>query len=281
MQHDCLEIFPVGGLIYLTEDVFENKPQLALQIMRQFFAKIDKLRKLEGPVSLWQEVDDAPLLWRLCVRPELMEYLFTRCEEQSSLLDARDPDALARATLYNLLSENNYIEQDHPVLPLSVNADRYPVMSERRIIAEAQPLNYFATATRDPEEATRRMIRYYAGLHVDMRRDYRHFYVVHSEPFAPRAREWKKDIQTITDVIGPERCLVELKKVAVTGDDMPLFDFHERHMPALTDLSIQDAPVDQGARDQSRQVTSLATLQATDGQISIDGGEMSMSDGEV
>jgi chromo domain-containing protein 1 len=249
--------------------VFEQKPQLALQIMKHFFAKIEKLRQLEGPVSPWQEVVDASLLWRLCVRPELMEYLYARCEEQSSELDAGDPDATARATLYTLLCETNYIEQDHPVLPLSANSDRYPIMSERRIIAEGQPLDYFAIAARDPKEATRRMIRYYAGLQVDMRRDYRHFYVVHTEPFATCVRTWKQDVQTIADVIDPERCVAELSTIMVKGDGKSLFDFHERHMPALNSLSIADTSVGQVAQVQREQVT--------DSQMSMEDGEVRLS----
>lgn len=91
---DRFEIFPHGGFIYITDDVFEQKPQLALSIVKLFFAKIDLLRSLDGPIVAWQEVDDACLLWRLCVRPELMEYLYQKCEDNASELAAGDPDYL-------------------------------------------------------------------------------------------------------------------------------------------------------------------------------------------
>ena len=94
LRHDRIGIFPHGGFIYITDDVFEQKPQLAHNIVKLFFAKIEQLRKLDGPVSPWQEVDDARLLWRLCVRPELMEYLYLKCEDNSAELAAGNPDYL-------------------------------------------------------------------------------------------------------------------------------------------------------------------------------------------
>jgi chromo domain-containing protein 1 len=92
IRHDCIEIFPLGGFIYITDDVFETKPRVALKIIQLFFAKIEKLKRFAGPLSPWQEVNDASLLWRLCVRPELMAYLFQYCEDHVKELDAGDPD---------------------------------------------------------------------------------------------------------------------------------------------------------------------------------------------
>lgn len=94
LQYDSIELFPHGGFIYITDEVFEQRPQLALGIVKLFFAKIEQLRSLDGPVSLWQEVHDACLLWRLCVRPELMEYLYQKCENNAAKLAAGDPDYL-------------------------------------------------------------------------------------------------------------------------------------------------------------------------------------------
>lgn len=94
LQQDRVEIFPHGGFIYITDDVFEEKPQLALNIIKLFFAKIEQLRGLDGPVSPWKEVDNACLLWRLCVRPELMEYLYLKCQDNSAELAAGNPDYL-------------------------------------------------------------------------------------------------------------------------------------------------------------------------------------------
>lgn len=100
LLYDRVEIFPHGGLIYITDDVFEQQPQLALNIIKVFFAKIEHLRSLDGPDSWWLKVDDACLLWRLCVRPELMEYLYVKCRDNSAELAAGNPNYLRQVHLY-------------------------------------------------------------------------------------------------------------------------------------------------------------------------------------
>lgn len=277
-RQDCIEIFPAGGFIYITDDVFNQKPQLALKIIKLFFAKIDELRQFAGPLSPWQEVDDACLLWRICVRPELMEHLFRTCEDREVQLEAGDLDALAMAELYAVLSDTNYIEQDSPVQPLSAFSDKYPVMSERRIIAEEQPLDYFDTLARSQEEANLRMIRYYAGLQVDMRRDYRHFFVIHTEPFATCVRQWKQEVQTIVDVLTPEQCVAELARNESDASQRPMFDFCERYMSRLETGQVMTTTVEQANKGQ--------TPSAADSQISIEDGEIrntqrSLEDGEI
>ncbi len=91
-RHDCIEIFPLGGLIYITDDVFEEKPQLALKIILLFLKRVEILRQLTRSVSPWEKVDDASVLWRLCVRPELMEFLLQYCENSANKLEAGDPN---------------------------------------------------------------------------------------------------------------------------------------------------------------------------------------------
>lgn len=92
LRHERVNIFPHGGFIYITDEVFDKKPQLALKIIKLFCAKIDQLRGLHGPVSEWLEVPEACLLWRLCVRPELMESLYLKCKENEAELAAENPD---------------------------------------------------------------------------------------------------------------------------------------------------------------------------------------------
>lgn len=94
-------------------------------------------------------------------------------------------------------------------------------------MAETQPVDYFQTLARSQEDANLHMLRYYAGLQVDMRRDYRHFFVVHTEPDAKCVQQWKQEIQTIAGVMTPEKCVEELGKEGGEG----LFDFYERYMP--------------------------------------------------
>lgn len=96
------------------------------------------------------------------------------------------------------------------------------------MIAECEPLDYFNTAAHNQQEANLNMIRYYAGLQVDLRRDYRHFFVVHTEPTAEYVQQWKDEIQTIAEVMTPSRCVQELQK----EDEVSMFDFCERFMAA-------------------------------------------------
>ncbi|KAI4689653.1 uncharacterized protein J4E88_003008 [Alternaria novae-zelandiae] len=223
LRHDRIEIFPVGGFIYITDEVFETMPRYALCIIKLFLAKIKKLKELAGPSAQWPEIVENSLLWRLCVRPELMEHLFAYCEDQATELQAGDPDVQSAAELYSLLINPNYIEQDSPDAPFSLKADKHPILSERRAIAECEPVDYFNTLKRSQQAANLNMIRYYAGLQVDMRRDYRHFYVVHTEPTASYVKEWKQEIQTIADVITPGQCIKEFEK---SGQDS-MFNFFE------------------------------------------------------
>ncbi|KAI4650076.1 uncharacterized protein J4E78_008358 [Alternaria triticimaculans] len=223
VRNDRIEIFPVGGFIYITDEVFEAMPRYALCIIKLFLAKITKLKELAGPSAHWPEIVENSLLWRLCVRPELMEHLFAYCEDQATELQAGDADVQSAAELYSLLTNPNYIEQDSPDAPFSLKADKHPILSERRAIAECEPVDYFNTLKRSQQAANLNMIRYYAGLQVDMRRDYRHFYVVHTEPTASYVKEWKQEIQTIAEVITPGRCIKEFKK---SGQDS-MFNFFE------------------------------------------------------
>ncbi|RMZ67211.1 chromo domain-containing [Pyrenophora seminiperda CCB06] len=226
IRHDCIEVFPVGGFIYITDEVFEKKPLLALKIIQLFCAKVAQLR---GEKSVGDEIDDADLLWRLCVRPELMEYLLKHCEDHEKELEAGDDDMQSRAQLYTLLSETGYIEQDDPTTPLSLIPDKFPILSERREVASCQPVDYFGTLARSPEAANLHMIRYYAGLQVDLRRDFRQFFVVHTEPSAPYVHGWMEEIQTIAAVITPEQCVEEFTK----DQSESMFDFCERYLQEL------------------------------------------------
>jgi chromo domain-containing protein 1 len=264
-QHDCIEIFPIGGLIYITDDVFEEKPHLALEIVKLFLAKINMLRKLAGSDSPWEDINDVELYWRLCVRPELMAYLFQRCEEQEEALEAGELKAVARATLYTLLSDPRLIEQDSPIQPLHDKVDNFPILSERRMFTEGEPIDYFKALSHSRQEANLRMIRYYSGLHVDMRQDYRYFYVVHTDPLEPCAQQWKEEIQTLSDVITPERYVAELSKDGQSQSSGQLSEFYERYILKVNDaMAIEPRPKKKTANVQ----------QVTETQVSLEDGEV-------
>lgn len=92
LQYGRFEIFPHGGIIYITDSVFIEKPQLALKIVELFFCKIEASRKVEGPVIPGMYIDDGLLVWRLGVRPELMKWIGDKCIERTAEIAAGDPD---------------------------------------------------------------------------------------------------------------------------------------------------------------------------------------------
>jgi chromo domain-containing protein 1 len=223
MHHNCIELFPIGGIIYITEDVFEETPHLALQIMKLFISKVEKVRTTEGG----KDSELLDLYWRLGVRPELMDYLFRKCEEQAKEFDAGEPAAQARGQLYELLSDTDFIAQDCPDQPMDAKWDRFPIMSEPRVFAECDPIEYWDTLARSRDEANSRMVQHYANIHLEQRRIYRYYYVVHTDRLAVQAEQWQKEIQTITDVITPQQCIDELSREGGDKGQQKLFDFYE------------------------------------------------------
>lgn len=87
-------------------------------------------------------------------------------------------------------------------------------------------MSYFGARARSREAANRNMVRYYAGLQVSLRRDYRHFFVVHPQPQAACVQQWRQQIQTIARVLTPQECVDELSK----DSQVSMFDFCERFM---------------------------------------------------
>jgi chromo domain-containing protein 1 len=94
MRDDCLEIFPGGGFIFITDEVFEQKPQLALKIIQLFCEKVEGVKGLDGPLNR-HHIVTAPVFWRLHVRPELMEFLFNECVARERALGEGHPEVLA------------------------------------------------------------------------------------------------------------------------------------------------------------------------------------------
>lgn len=137
----------------------------------------------------------------------------------------------SRADLYAILKETNYIEQDDPVVPVSRIEDKYPIISLRQSLCDGNTVDYFNSLASSQQKANYEMICYFAGLQVHLRHDYRHFYVVHTEPDAPYVQEWKDEIQTIVEVMTPERCVAELAK----DSEDSIFDFLERYMDDTID----------------------------------------------
>jgi chromo domain-containing protein 1 len=92
-RQDCIEIFPRGGIIYITDEVFEQKPVEAFRLVAAFVRQVDICRTVTGPVDPWKRVNDGCLLWRLAVRPELMQTTYNWCIRHEAEVEAKDPAA--------------------------------------------------------------------------------------------------------------------------------------------------------------------------------------------
>lgn len=161
--------------------------------------------------------------------------------------------SVSRAELYQLLTSTNYVEQDHSIEPVSLIQDKYPILSERRVIAEHPPLEYFNRVDKSQEDATTHTIGYYAAMQsADLRRAYRHFYIVHTEPEAECAKKWKASIHSIAEIITPEQCIEELSKPSKKS----LFDFLDWAMEPKEKPSAEELEKEMG--DAPMEMSSLA-----------------------
>jgi chromo domain-containing protein 1 len=91
LRYDCIEVFPRGGIIYITDDIFEEMPVQALEIIELFIAKVEQCRKVTGPTDPSKFVDDGYVPWRLATRPGLMESIWKQCLAHEKEVDAQDP----------------------------------------------------------------------------------------------------------------------------------------------------------------------------------------------
>ncbi|KAJ4289546.1 hypothetical protein N0V90_010875 [Kalmusia sp. IMI 367209] len=205
LHYGRFEIFPHGGVIYITDDVFEKKPQLALKIVELFISKVEAGRKVDSHVVPGMYIDDGLLLWRLGVRPELMKWIGDTCLEHAAEIAAGDPDHASREKLYLILNDSGYIEADGTDnRPLdSRRIDFFPIISERQALAEQIGL-YYKARERSQHEANTEMIDHFSALVIMERRNYRQYFVVHPEPGDV---DWKASITNIDEIMTPEKCI--------------------------------------------------------------------------
>lgn len=225
-ETDCIELFPHGGMILVTEDVFANAPREALRIVRLFIDKVNKCRALEWGIS--KDVDyldnttsvkDAGLVWRLVVRPELMDWTFRTYEAQEGR--EIESDSQARYALYELLTQNPYIYQDDGKEFDGMPTDYYPIMSEHRDCAGP----YYEVREKDGVAALNDfMVENTAREIIRLRREYRHLYVITTEP---EKVDWAEKWKNIGEVMTPKRCIEELEK----DSQESVFNFHEWDLP--------------------------------------------------
>ncbi|PVH94723.1 hypothetical protein DM02DRAFT_692527 [Periconia macrospinosa] len=212
-RYDRIEIFPHGGIIFITDDVFNHKPQQALTLIKHFLAKIEACRAVDGPADPWRRVDDGFLPWRLGVRPELMQYLYDTVITHEKAIDAGDLTHKPRLDLYELLEASRYIEQDTDSInsPHDLPVDYFPIISKRRDGIQVSE-TFFKALKLSQNAANTVMVEHFSSMVIEQRQSYRKFFVVHTQPDSVAARDWKKRIGILDEVLTPERCIEELEK---------------------------------------------------------------------
>ncbi|KAF2182796.1 hypothetical protein K469DRAFT_711489 [Zopfia rhizophila CBS 207.26] len=233
--YDCIENYPHGGLIYITDDVFEEKPVEALKIIQWFFAKIERCRQVDGPGDLHKKVDDGLLLWRLATRPTLLDSIYAQCEKHQAAINRGDEVQKSRLRQYQLLANSGYVESEEPLEGEedyrdtdTSDDDYFPVMSFRK--EHVGP--YFEALKRSQKEANNYMVDLFAQWIDSMKRDYRHFFVVHTgAELRDDAIEWMMRWKHLEEVMTPEKC-IEYFEQPPKGNR---FDFFEWLFPEKKD----------------------------------------------
>ena len=218
---NCVEIFPVGGFIYITDEVFEKRPDQAYQMIKNFVEKIEVLRGRICRMDDSYRVVDAFIVWRLLVRPNFMQWTQKWVMDHDSLLDADDDDVQWRAKIWRLLYHCGYIDQD-PTLA-NCPEDFWPIISENGTHMNV----YNDLVQHSQQEADFFGIEGYSVMMLgdELRRSYRHFYVVHLEP--DTVRHWQKELQHISDIITPEQCIEYLNESEEVQSHDAKFSFGE------------------------------------------------------
>lgn len=83
---------------------------------------------------------------------------------------------------------------------------------------------YYSALGRSQHEANTKMVEFYAGVAVELRDYYRHYFVVHTDPAAV---DWQNTYKNIDEVMTPE-AFIECLKQPGKGNR---FDFFEWQFP--------------------------------------------------
>jgi chromo domain-containing protein 1 len=116
-----------------------------------------------------------------------------------------------------LLSSCHFIEQDGPKPYYMICPDDYwAIISEQKRESDL----YYDALEKGQTEANRAQVAYWSQIMVQLRRDYRSFFVVHTEPSKV---DWQEQLQHIDEIMTPEKCIEYFEQPAQGNR----FDFFE------------------------------------------------------
>ncbi|KAF2203304.1 hypothetical protein GQ43DRAFT_461686 [Delitschia confertaspora ATCC 74209] len=196
----CAKVQPVGGVIFITDDVWRYQPDEALRIVQLFFEKVRALERFDGV-----------LCWRLATRPAFLKFLLELCEPHWAALNARDPSVpFSRWQLFEYISESDYsFPEEHTPIHYFLVEDEYPIMSPHPALQD----DYDRALARSERHANSLMVGFYAQWMVERKDMYRHYCIVHTEPLR-NVDYWRDWYQNIEEIMNPSQCIGYLENNA-------------------------------------------------------------------
>lgn len=141
-SYSCTRLFPQGGLLFITDDVFEFHPKAAAQVLEMFFEEADR-----KAVGLKND--------RVLTRPDLREWL----------LDLVDKYAVEDKAKINNDRLRLYVAASK-LLPDSVDEDPYSLNADLPLLISpplAELPTYPKRWDQDEESATDYLVEWFAG----------------------------------------------------------------------------------------------------------------------
>lgn len=163
--------------------------------------------------------------------------------------------------LYNLLSDCNYIEhnQDASEPYVMLPDDYWPIISERDIVSDA----YYEALKCSQMEANNEQVGLYAGTVVELRRMYRHYFVVHTEPTKV---DWKTRWLHLDEVLTPEKCIEYLEKPPAKGNRIDFQSWRFPEKPAENPKATSPETPGQEDRQEDRSNTAGSPMVFSDSE---------------
>ncbi|KAF2742168.1 hypothetical protein M011DRAFT_472483 [Sporormia fimetaria CBS 119925] len=196
-QYDCVPLFIAGAIICITTDVFERTPEEALKILHLFDHKLH--------TNPHYSIVNPNIRWRLAVQPCLEDNMYRWMEANEDAINEGDPDAglFAKITLRLVNLHNKYDNASKH--PISMQPDDYYSILEM----EGQK-EYLKILKGDgPLAANTMQVKYWIDKFMKWRREYRHCFVVHTEP---EETDWQSQWPIIDEVITPAKCVEYLEQ---------------------------------------------------------------------
>ncbi|OCK85322.1 hypothetical protein K432DRAFT_421915 [Lepidopterella palustris CBS 459.81] len=185
LDYECTRLFPLGNVVFITDDVFAHQPSSAFSVVKAFDEKFKN-----GPQVLKNS--------KLAGRPGLISWALELMEEHEQAILSGDKIAQSRVYLYERLSALVPPELEDPFDP--------PNPSEEALLLSVSPQelpHHHALWQKDEIQATETMVEWFAGWACTQATNYRRFIVVH----VTKRLDWLDRYNHLVDVVTSDECI--------------------------------------------------------------------------